>query len=251
MKTIIVDDELNARSNLKLLLKNYCPNVKIIAEAETAEEAFLQIELHSPQLLFLDIQLPKMNGIELAELVSQKRNDVKIIFVTAHDQYILQALRASASDYLLKPVNIDQLQEAVDRVNKNSAPGMGTENLKVLAQNVQRTNELVKLILPWEGGMKIFDVRDIFYITSDNSYSEVFLESKRLTVSKSIGDIESILSDSGFFRIHNRHIINLNYMDTYSSNYGGSITLKNGKILPISRRKVSSFKEYISMYFGS
>lgn len=243
---MIVDDEPVAIDNLSLLLAEYC-NVKVCCSARSAADALDILQKQHPDILFLDIQMPGKNGIELAREVSKQK--IPIVFVTAYDHYALQALKASAVDYLLKPAKIAELQAAVNKVrslrNVHDHQPMAMETL---TSNLDE-ERLHRIMVPWDGGFKVVDLQRVSLISSDNSYSEFHLEDEKLIVSKSIGEFESLLIDSGFYRVHNQYLINLSYLDSYSSKDGGQALLKGGVTIPISRRRLSGFKEATNSYF--
>lgn len=246
LTAIVVDDELSARENLSALLTSYC-NLKILAEAKSGVQALALLATQSPDILFLDIEMPNLNGIELAHKLSQRQ--IPIIFVTAHDRFAIQALRASAIDYLLKPAKIEDLQAVVEKVAQRieqKQPSFDSNHFEILSSN--RKFGISNLVVPWENGFKIIDLKDLMYIYSENSYADFFLTQTKLVVSKPIGELEDLLDHSKFHRVHNRYIINLDYLDTFTNKDGGSILMKNGATIPVSRRRLKAFKEWVYSY---
>jgi len=231
-----------------MMLEAYC-NVTDCEEATSAEEALELLSTINPDVMFLDVQMPGMNGIELAGKVKSRK--IPIVFVTAYDHYALQALKASAVDYLLKPTKIDELQDAVEKVRV--AGGMPNhhhdDSIETLATNLETKEGLERIMVPWDGGFKIVDLHRVFLISSDNTYCELYMEKERVVVSRSIGDFENMLQESGFYRLHYRHMINLAYLDTFTSKDGGQALLKNGMTVPISRRRLAGFKEAAESFF--
>lgn len=248
MKALIVDDEPRARENLRILLTDYC-QVEDFSEVASAHEALKLIKEQKPDVLFLDVQMPGMNGIELAGKVQDQR--IPVIFVTAYDHYALQALKASAVDYLLKPAKIKELQQAVEKVRSAVTPAPHQkEAIETLNSNLDAKNGLEKLMVPWDGGFKIVDLSNVSHIVSDNTYCELTVDGDRVVVSRSIGDFEGMLQDSGFYRVHYQHMVNLAFLDTFSSKDGGQVVLKTGAKVPISRRRLAGFRDAASVYFN-
>ena len=243
MKVMLVDDETNSRDNIKLLIEKYCEGVQVGWEADSAEKALIHLMNFVPDIIFMDIEMPGLSGLAVANAIAEKK--IPIIFVTAHDQYALEALKLGAVDYLLKPFKIAELQQAIERVQNSS---FNTESANAIKKVVNwRNRNQFPLKVPWEGGFKIVDREKIIRIESDNSYSTLYVEEENpYVVSKSIGQLELELKSAMFFRIHNSHIINLNYLSSFSNHYGGLITLKNGKELPLARRRVQKFKDHVA-----
>lgn len=255
MRALLVDDETRSRANLKLLLEDYCLDVVICGEAASAKEALKLVDELHPDLLFLDIQMPTMNGIDLAYALEKLH--LPVIFVTAYDQFAIQALRASAVDYLLKPVTIAELQGAVAKAAKligkrKRKPELDPIRTKLdtLSENLKSRTSIKRVSLPWEGGFKVLDVDDIVYIKADNVYSEVQLSDRNHFVfSFSIGEFEDLLKTESFFRIHNSYLINLALVDSFSVKEGGIVQMKDGSNLPVARRRISGFREASEAFF--
>lgn len=246
---MIVDDEIDARNNLKLIIGDYCDELSVQWEADSAESALKQLITNKPDVLFLDIHMPGLNGLEMAYLISEKK--IPIVFVTAYDQYAIEALKVGAIDYLLKPFTIPELQQTIHRIKqrKDSATIDKTvlEELLTIVQN--KTKSTGKYSLPWKGGFKVIDFKDVIRVESDNSYSTFFLSNgSNILVSKGIGEIEALTKTLGFYRIHNSHLINLEFLASFSSHNGDTIILSNKEELPVSRRRVADFKENFNKY---
>jgi len=249
INVLIVDDESSARSNLRLLMENYCEGVQVVGEAANAVQALELITTLKPEALFLDIQMPGMSGLELAEQLAE--SNMRIVFCTAYEHYAIRAFKASAVDYLLKPVKIAELQQTVSRLGQAIALHQHAGHLNVLAENLQQEGPR-KIALPWKGGFKVIDSEAVMRIKSDNSYSTVHLkDGSELVVTKSIGEFEEILNDFPFLRIHNSHLVNLDFLDAFSSKDGGLVVLKDGSELPIARRRLKEFKEISAVFLGS
>jgi two-component system LytT family response regulator len=235
IKTLLIDDEPRSRENLGTLLNDYCLEVEVIGEASNGKEAIQLIKKLQPDFIFLDIQMPEVNGLELANSISVFHS-IPIVFVTAFEQYAIKAIKAKAFDYLLKPVKISELQECVNRVRQNLKEALSTKKIP--------SYETDKISLPWQNGFKIVDTKKIVSIEADNSYCKIlFSDDDCLLFSKGIGDLEKLLNNSHFYRIHNTYLINLHFLDAFSNKDGGLVLMKNGKEYPVSRRRLTDFKQ--------
>lgn len=245
MKTIIIEDELNNLNLLTHFLKKYCPEIDLIASCQTKDEGVALINQHRPDLLFLDIVLEENNAFELLEEIEYK--EVKVVFVTAFDQYALKAFRYHAVDYLLKLIQIDELIEIVKRVNKqHKNEGFLMENQKKLSESFKnKGNNYVTI----SNINKVSFVKneEIIYCKSSGRYTEFFLtEGRKLLASKSLGEFETILNPHYFFRIHKSYMVNLDKILNINKKAGNYCELKNGCSLPISRRRMESLIQYIN-----
>lgn len=241
IRTLIVDDEELARKNLAFLLADYCPMVEVIGEAANSKEAQAFIDKESIDLLFLDIEMPNGSGFDLLENIKHDI-DFKIIFVTAYHEYALRAFKYSAVDYILKPINPEELTIAVDKVN----PGEHSESVEKidhLIENIQRRGEqLDKLALPSMEGLHFVNLDEIIYCESQDNYTQFFLtDGRRIMVSKTIKHFEEMLDEERFYRVHRSNIINLKYIDKYVKGEGGYVVMKQGPRIPVSRRRKESF----------
>lgn len=251
LNTIIVDDEEFARSSLYFLLQENCEDVHISGIAKSVSEARNLLAQHSIDLIFLDIAMPGENGFELIPYAQSSK--AHIIFTTAYDQYALKAIKANALDYLLKPIDIDELKVAVDKalrfiaLNKND--NNRNESLHNLAINLSDRAEIRKISLPNGQGYTLVNIDDIIHIEADSNYSVFYFANRdRITVSKVLKEYEEILPDHQFVRIHKSSIVNLNYLKEYNSRNGLEVILKNGEKLSVSRRRASDFAERIKSY---
>jgi len=244
MTVIIIDDEAKGRLALRQKLKNYCPNVNILAEAADGIEALAAIEKHHPQLIFLDIEMPKMNGFEMLNNIEEK--DFQIIFTTAYDQYAIKAIKYAAFDYLLKPVDIEELKTAILRAG-NAEPQKTKKQIELLQQNIQHPKkQLNKLAIPTLEGLLFFDINDIIHLEANSNYTFIhFSDKTKITASKTLKEFEDILPEDIFFRTHHSHLINLNFIKRYIKGDGGQIELQNGNYVDVSRRKKEEFLKAI------
>lgn len=251
LNTIIVDDEEFARSSLYFLLQENCGDIHISGIAKSIAEARSLLAQHTVDLIFLDIAMPGENGFEL--IPDAQLNKAHIIFTTAYDQYALKAIKANALDYLLKPIDIDELKTAVDKavrfISLNKNENNRNESLQNLSAHLSGRNEIRKISLPNGQGYSLVNIDDIIHIEADSNYSIFHFANKdKITVSKVLKEYEEILPDNQFVRIHKSSIVNLNYLKEYNSKNGLEVILKNGDRIAVSRRRASDFVERVKLY---
>lgn len=241
---IIIDDEAKGRLALREKLLSYCPQVKVVAEAANGQEALLLIQHHKPQLIFLDIEMPKMNGFEMLNELPEK--DFHIIFTTAYDQYAIKAIKYAAFDYLLKPIDIQELQEAISNVETREN-NQTKKQVELLQQNMLHPKkQLNKLAIPTLEGLLFFDINDIIHLEANSNYTNIYFTNKsKITASKTLKEFEELLPEDIFFRTHHSHLINLNYIKRYIKGDGGQIELQNGSYVDVARRKKEEFLKAI------
>jgi len=256
LNAIIVDDEEFARSSLYFLLQEHCDNIHVAGIAKSVKEAKILLQENEVDLIFLDIAMPGENGFELIPAALQ--NNAHVVFTTAFDQYALRAIKANALDYLLKPIDIDELKETVTKATRlvesnKLTEQQNREQLTLLAGYLGDRSEIRKLSLPnGQGGYTIVDFDDIINIEADSNYSVFYLASKeKITVAKVLKEYEEILPDNKFVRIHKSSIINLDYLLEYNSRNGLEVTLKGGIKIAVSRRRASEFAEKVKSYTNS
>ncbi|MBT4969937.1 MAG: response regulator transcription factor, partial [Bacteroidetes bacterium] len=209
IKAILVDDEKNSLSTLQLLLDKYCPEVEIIGTAQNVADSIKIIDELKPELVFLDIAMPDGDGFEVLENVSHKL--FQVIFTTAYDQYALRAFEYAALHYLLKPINFNDLQDAVARFTKVTDESEFDDKLLKIKDSL--ASQQNKIILPTMEGLNIIDIEDIIRCESDNNYTIFILKTdKKIVVSKTLSNYEKLLADKDFFRIHSKHLVNLKYV---------------------------------------
>ncbi|TDX01196.1 LytR/AlgR family response regulator transcription factor [Dinghuibacter silviterrae] len=242
IKSILVDDEPRGLSALKVLLKLHCPQVMVAAECRDAQHALEQIETLQPDLVFLDISMPGKSGLDLLNELRPVR--FEIIFTTAHDEFMIQAFKYSAIDYLLKPVDEDQLVEAVKRAEERIDTKASSRRIDTFLYNIQKAQAPgeMKLCIPDMKGFRVILLADVVYCESDSSYTVFHLTGgQTLTTSKSIIDYELLLDHSNFCRVHKSFLVNLQHVREYIRGEGGSVVLSNGKTVEVSRRKKEAF----------
>ncbi len=251
IRTIIIDDEWNNQQTLKLLLEDI-HTVEVAGAAADAGSARQLVAETQPDLVFLDINLPGEDGFRFLASLPERRFEV--VFVTAYNDYGIRALKASAVDYLLKPVSFDELQQAVGKVRAvlegrdaqhRLAQQAGVDNLIHNAAKPQQ----MKIALPHLGGLSFIDLQEISYLEADSNYTQVHRVSQsKLVVSRTLKDFEEILADKGFMRVHKSAIVNLRYVQEYSTQDGGLIRMMHGGAVPLSRRLSDEFHRRMSDY---
>lgn len=243
MKAIIVDDESHARSLLFNTIKEHCKGIEVIAEAENIKEAVKLINKNNIELVFLDIEMPNENGFALFEYFD-KPNFVTI-FCTAYSEYAIQAFEVSAVDYLLKPVSISKLQDAIEKAIKVQGQNQILNNVNALRENIT-VNQLQKIALPLSDGLVFIKIDDILYFEADGSYTHVITNKEKYLVSKKIKEFHELLTnDSRFFRVHRSYLVNIQQIKKYSKRDGATLVFENNKVIPVAREKKNEFDNYI------
>ncbi|HRH50217.1 MAG TPA: LytTR family DNA-binding domain-containing protein [Panacibacter sp.] len=237
IKAILVDDEKNALEMLEWQLHNYCPQVAIAAICNSADSGIEAIEQHKPSLVFLDIEMPKKNGFELVQSFINPSFDV--IFTTAYNQFALKAFRFAALDYLLKPIDADDLVAAVKRYEKKMLHSNFKQQLDILMQQYNQPNILPeKISFATQQAIHFIKPAIIVHCESDSNYTTLhFIDKSKMVVSKTLKEVEEMLVHYHFYRIHHSFIINLKQVNRYVKTDGGAIEMTNGAQLPISRQR--------------
>ena len=240
LTAFIVDDEAKGRLALREKLTAYCPEVSILGEAADGAEAINGILQHRPQLIFLDIEMPQMNGFEMLNALPEK--NFHVIFTTAYDQYAIQAIRYAAFDYLLKPVDIEELRMAIGKFSQKQSIETKRQ-LEVLQQNMKRPiRQWTKLAIPTLDGIVFYEIDKIVHLEASSNYTNIFLDdNSKIIASKTLKEFEEMLPPDLFFRTHHSHMINLAYVKRYIKGDGGLIELTNGKFVDLARRKKDDF----------
>ena len=236
IKAIIVDDEPYCCEALATLLERYCPEVKVADICHSGEAALSAIKEQKPQLLFLDIEMPQMNGFELLEKLPEI--NFELIFTTSYDQYAIRAIRFSALDYLLKPVDREELQKAVQKtITRLSSPL--PQQLEILLQKINHSSVAVqKIALPTMEGLQMVALDTIISCSSDSNYTVFFLKNKqKIIVSRTLKDVEEMLNEHSFFRVHHSYIVNMNEINKYIKGEGGYLIMSDGSSVDVSRSK--------------
>ncbi len=248
IRCVLIDDESNSLEMMEWLLKTYCPQVKIEAMCNAAAKGIEAINQHKPDLVFLDIEMPHMNGFDMLEQFDKLFFDV--VFCTAYDQFAIKAFKYSALNYLLKPVDPDDLKETIRRIEeKKSTPSR--EQVELLLQNIRQTAKptVQRIALTTGDGMIFVPTQDILYCQAESNYTSVVLAGgKKVLVSKVLKEIDEALSGPDFFRIHNSFLINLNHIKKYVRGEGGYIIMEDGANISISRSRRQDFMEQFSKF---
>ncbi len=248
IRCVLIDDESNSLEMMEWLLKTYCPQVKIEAMCNAAAKGIEAIHQYKPDLVFLDIEMPHMNGFDMLEQFDRLTFDV--VFCTAYDQFAIKAFKYSALNYLLKPVDPDDLKETIRRIEeKKSTPSR--EQVELLLQNMRQTARptVQRIALTTGDGMIFVPTQDILYCQAESNYTSVVLSGgKKVLVSKVLKEIDEALSGPDFFRIHNSYLINLNHIKKYVRGEGGYIIMEDGANISISRSRRQEFMEQFSKF---
>ncbi len=240
LTAIIVDDELHGRENLKKIIENYCHEIEVLGCADSVVSAKDLVNVHKPDVVFLDINMPVLDGFDFLDEYDDP--NFMIVFVSAHEEYGINAVKAGAADYVLKPVNIKELKQTVKRL-------LMIKNKEIKIETVNETN---KLVLPASHGFNVLKFDDIIRLEAEGSYTKVMLkEGKGKIVSRTLKDFEDILPREKFFRIHKSHLINLKYIKDYSNIGGNFVTMTDGSKIEISRRKAPEFIQRIKAALNS
>jgi two-component system LytT family response regulator len=244
ISAILIDDEASSLQNLEQKIREFCAEIKIIAVVDNPEEAIFLIRHQKPDVIFLDIEMPRMNGFRMLNELGS--HSAEIIFTTAYNHYAVDAIRMSAFDYLMKPVSIPDLQAAVHRLKK-SLHQPTQERLDILKQSLgNNTTQENRIALPTSDGLEFIVIKDIVRIESSSNYSRIYFQKgPSLLVTRQLKDFETMLAPYRFFRAHNSHLINLNYIRKYFRGEGGRVVMENGDEVDVARRKKDEFLRLI------
>jgi two-component system, LytTR family, response regulator len=241
---ILIEDEKNSRESLRKKLQAHCPQVQIVAECVNGLEGLEAIERLHPQLVFLDIEMPHMNGFTMLQQISEK--NFGLVFTTAYNQYAINAIRHSALDYLVKPVEVTELVNAVLRFEQAQSAGPQQGQLDMLHQLLQQKNQPEKIAVATGTGLEIIDMDNILYLEAVGNYTNIHIrEGKPLLASKTLKEFEDILPADRFFRIHNASLVNLAAIKKYNKGEGGQVVLYNGLLLDVARRRKEELLEML------
>ncbi|NER12632.1 response regulator [Leptobacterium flavescens] len=239
LNAIIVEDEATSREILRNYVQKYCPSVNLIDEAANIDDALVLIRNHELDLVFLDVEMPYGNAFDLLDKVGDR--SFETVFVTAYDHYAIDALNNHASYYLMKPISIDELIKAVDYVAEIKQKEDELQE-KILSPRVNAVQG--KITIPQLDGFEVLDVNDIIYCKADDNYTEIYLENRKMVVSKTLKYFEEALADFTFARIHKSYLVNINAIAKYKKGKGGSVVLNNGKELMVSSSKKKELLSY-------
>ena len=249
INAIIIDDEPAARASLALEIKLHCPQISVVAEASSVEEGVTAVGNH-PQanLLFLDIQLTDGSGFDLLQRINFEH--LKIIFTTAYSEYALRAIKFAPLDYLLKPIDAQELQAAVEKVTLGKQTEL-QEQIRLFMQQMSGGAAPARIALSTADGIHLHYVKNIVRCASDGNYATVFFEDKsKLLVAKTLKDLETLLAPYPFERIHKSHLINLDHLRRYYNRFSGEVEMSDGAVLPVAQRKKTQLLELLGKVNG-
>jgi two-component system LytT family response regulator len=237
LKAIIIDDETSSRNVLRDYISKYCSDVQVLAEANSVQTAIPIVRKHNPDILFLDVEMPMGNGFDLLEELSDL--SFETVFVTAFDSYAIQALNYSAAYYLLKPVSIDELVAAVEKIKQEREKNIPAFHTRVLLENIHvSAKQHRKIVLPLLDGFEVVRVSEIVSCEANDNFTNFFFTSgPKKMICRTLKFYEDLLEESGFLRVHKSHVINLDQVVKYTRGKGGQVTLSNGNVIPVSAQK--------------
>ncbi|WP_103068043.1 LytR/AlgR family response regulator transcription factor [Aquimarina sediminis] len=246
MKAILIEDNPSARKSFLNLLNEYCPDIQLIGQASNVAEGIATISASQPDLMFLDIEMPDGNGFDLLQKLPEI--SFQVIFVSSHEKYALRAIKSSALDYILKPIDPEELVEAVEKAKSEFEHHKTQQRVQTLINNISsQSKEPTQLILKDKYGIQIVSIKDIIHLEANGSYTKFFINGQdNLLVSKGLKDYENILSSQHFFRCHQSHLINLDYLLRYDKRDGDFLVLKDKSKVPLATRKKESLLKIIN-----
>lgn len=251
LKAIIIDDEENGRKVLQNLITEFCPEVKLTGQAANIQDGMTLIKKENPDVVFLDIQMPFGSGFDMLEQL--ETIDFEVIFTTAHSDYGLRAIEFAALHYLLKPIDIEQLKEAVARaVKKRLRPSASVDQMRYLMQMLQQGDQPPeKIALPSQDGLIFVRIENVVRCEADGAYTHVHVkEANTITVSKNLKSIEALLKGHAFYRVHHRHLIHLDYVKKYFRGRGGQVEMEDGSMVDVSVRRKDGFMDALQNLGG-
>ncbi len=245
MNAIIIDDEKRARLSMQLLLEENCPNVHILADCDSLSQGVKAIRKFKPEIVFLDIEMPGHSGLELLDFFNEDEITFSIIFTTAYNEFAIRAFALSAVDYLLKPIDLAQLKNAVLRVQKNNNK---IKNYDVLKDQING-DAASKIAIPMGSSLHFIELKNIVYLKGDGAYSELFTaHGEKMVASRNLKTFEDILCDNKvFIRVQKSYIVNINFIASYNKSDGGSLLLTTGSSIPVAQSRIALILENIKM----
>ena len=246
---IVIDDDANLRNGLKSLLATYAPEIDVIGEADSVKTGVLIIQALQPQVVFMDIQLGDGNGFDILEQLADKngKSTSHIIFVTAYEEYAIKAFRFSALDFLLKPIDPEELEKVIGKIKQVVEKKDNYAHIDLLLENIRKkVDNFKRIALSTSDGIHLFEISDIIRCESEDNYTKFYLKnSKPVLISKTLKEYEELLTEHGFERIHQSHLINLTYLKSYIKRDGGYVVMSDNSNLPISQRKKDRLQELL------
>ena len=249
---LLIDDDANLRAGMRQMLSRYAPEITIIGEADSVQTGVEAMSQLQPQVLFLDIQLTDGTGFDLLEQLAEKNGKIKfqVVFITAHEQYAIKAFRFSALDFLLKPVDPEELLKVIDKIKNVLDKNDNYSHIDLLLENIRKkVDNFKRIALSTSDGIHLFDVSDIIRCESEDNYTKFYIKNnKPILISKTLKEYEELLTEHGFERIHQSHLINLAYLKSYIKKDGGYVVMADNSNLPISQRKKERLQELLKMF---
>ncbi len=249
ISAVLIEDDGNLREGLKGLFKLYVPEIEIVGEAESVAMGVSVLESVKPDVVFLDIHLNDGTGFDILEKIAQEygRISFQTVFITAHEQYAIKAFRFSALDFLLKPIDPDELRKVIIKIKETIERNESFANINLLLENIRmKVDNFKRIALSNSDGVHLFNVSDIIRCESEDNYTTFYIRnSKPVLISKTLKEYEELLSGHGFERIHQSHLINLAYLKSYIKKDGGYVVMADNSQLPISQRKRERLQEIL------
>lgn len=240
LRAIIIDDEKNALEVLKMQLKSYCPEVEVVKVSLGGKQGITDILQHQPELVFLDIEMPVYNGFDVIE--ATQHLTYKVIFTTAYDQFAIKAFRYSALDYLLKPIDIEELKRAVQKLSRLEKPDMAAMLKKLYVEFNPGMGYQKRIAIPMGEAFEMIHTQDILRCESDSNYTTLYLkDSRKVTLTRTLKEIEESLPNPPFFRIHHSHLVNIDCINKWYKTDGGYVVMSDGAQINISRSRKDAF----------
>ena len=243
LQAVIVDDEIKALQSLTWELTNFSDEINVIASFTNPNEALTYLEKHTPDCLFLDIEMPTMDGFQFIRKLTNK--NFPVVITTAYNQYALKAIKSQALDYLLKPIDTDDLEETIVKIKKFNSKNFSVEKLEMALLNYNSRAVHKRITLNTDGKLLFLESDEILYAESDGNYSTIFLtDGQKIVLTKKLKEVNELLPSDSFFRIHNSYIINLNKIKEFLKT-DGYVVLKSNHKIPVSRQKKSDFLDML------
>jgi two-component system LytT family response regulator len=248
---LLIDDDANLRAGMRQMLSRYAPDISIVGEADSVLTGVEAIQRLKPNVLFLDIQLTDGTGFDVLEKLAEINGKItsQVVFITAHEQYAIKAFRFSALDFLLKPVDPDELQKVIQKIKAILSKSDNYAHIDLLLENIRRkVDHFKRIALSTSDGIHLFEVSDIIRCESEDNYTKFYIKnSKPILISKTLKEYEDLLTEHGFERIHQSHLINLAYLKSYIKKDGGYVVMADNSHLPISQRKKERLQALLKM----
>lgn len=246
---LLIDDDKHLRKGMKSLMERYASDIVIIGEAESVKTGIVALEKYKPQVVFLDIHLSDGTGFDILEEISkiQGKINAHVVFITAHEQYALKAFKFSALDFLLKPVDPEELQKTITKIKETLEKHHSFEHIDLLLENIRKkVDNFKRIALSTSDGIHLFEISDIIRCESQDNYTKFYIRNhKPLLISKTLKEYEELLGEHGFERIHQSHLINLAYLKSYIKNDGGYVIMADNTNIPISQRRKERLQDLI------